>query len=101
MAVVPIEIVLLAFAYILMLIGIGMHIGILQKMGAIFVMIMGVMFLVGVAGIDRDSLIALAIGTISIGLGGYYLIEDSFSHFTQAEHPDVDHDDGRFHGNDN
>lgn len=97
MAVVPVEIVILAFAYILLLFGIGARIGMLQKMGAIFVLVMGVMFLSGTAGIDRDSLIALAIGTISIGLGGYYLIEDSFSHFRQADHPDVDHDDGRFH----
>jgi len=96
---VPIEFVLGAGLYILMLIGIAMpQLRMLKYAGAMGVLVFGVIILFpGIPGIDRSGLMALAIGTISIGLGLFFLIEDAFSFDRQVDSFDQA-DDGRFHG---
>lgn len=101
MAVIPIEIVILAIGYILMMFGASNgRFRIMKYLGSILCMVIGVVILYpGIEGIARSSLIALALGTISISLGFYFLIEDSFSHDRQVDHYNQ-HDDGRFHDDD-
>ncbi len=79
-----------------------------KHMGGILVMIMGVVTLYpGYANLNYSTLQGLALGSGSIGLGFYFLIEDSFSRDVQEQsygqpnqEQNQEFDDGRFHGND-
>ena len=95
---IPIELFIMAGAYILLFVGIGFpQFSIIRSAGSIAVMVLGVYTLFpGISGIDNSNLISLTLGTVSIGLGFFFLIEGSFSHDRQVEHMDQD-DDGRFH----
>ncbi len=95
---VPIEIIITAGVYLIMFIGIIFdELIIFKRLGGFGVMIMGIFALYpGIPGIDRGNLVSLAIGTISIGLGFFFLIENSFSFDRQVDSFDQD-DDGRFH----
>lgn len=101
MAVVPIEILILALGYILMMFGASNgRYRVMKYLGSILCMVIGVVILFpGIEGIPGSDLIALALGTISICLGFFFLIEDSFSFDRQVDHYNQ-HDDGRFHDED-
>lgn len=57
--------------------------------GAMLVFVMGIVTLYpGYSGINYSNLKGLAFGSISIGLGFYFMIEDSFSRKVQEDHYD-------------
>jgi len=95
---IPIELFIMAGAYLLLFVGIGFpQFTIIRMAGAIAVMVLGVYSLFpGITGIDNSNLISLTLGTVSIGLGFFFLIQDSFSFDRQVDHFNQD-DDGRFH----
>jgi len=71
------------------LIGVGLikdRFRLLKSGGSIIIFIMGVLTLYpGYSFIDWSTLMGLTIGTICIGLGFYFLIEDNFSRDSQEE----------------
>lgn len=78
--------------------------GLLQIIGSIVVMIFGVVTLFpGYAGINYSNLIGQSLGVASLGIGFWFMIEQSFSINKQVETYQQDDDgrdfnDGRFHG---
>ena len=93
---VPNELIVLGAGYVLLFVGISIDkLRLVKYMGAILLMTMGVYTLFpGYAGINHEGLVGLSLGTISIALGFFYLLEDSFSFDKQVETFDQ-HDDGR------
>jgi hypothetical protein len=62
-----------------------------KYLGGVLFMVMGVLTLYpGFNFINWSTLMGKAFGFILIGMGFYFLIEDSFSRSKQAEHPDQD-----------
>ncbi len=98
---IPNELIILGLAYIMMFVGLSMKkYRIIKVLGAMFVMVMGVYTIFpGYGGISGSEIIGLTLGTISIGLGAYFMMEGSFSHDKQVDSYNQ-HDDGRFHDND-
>lgn len=97
------------FILIIGIFGIGLgkwkeDLGLLQIMGAIIVMIFGVITLFpGYAGINYSNLSGQSLGIASLGIGFWFMIEQSFSLSRQVESFQQDDDgrdldDGRFHG---
>ena len=86
--VIPIQLVFLFFGFVL--IGVGMitdRLRLFKHLGSMIVIGMGgVTLSPGYGNINYSNITGLAIGTISIGMGFYYLIEDSFSRDDQEEH---------------
>lgn len=85
----------------LFLIGVGTmteKLRMFKFLGAILTMVMGVVTLYpGYSGLNYSNLQGLALGSIGIGFGFYFLIQDSFSFDKQVETFSQE-DDGRFHG---
>ncbi len=96
---IPIELFVLAASYVLLFVGLIFEpLKIMRSLGSMAVMVMGIFTLYpGIPGLDRAGLMALTIGTISIGVGFYFLIAGSFSYDRQVGNYDQE-DDGRFHG---
>jgi len=84
---IPIQLLIVAFGFIL--IGTGFvteRLRMFKHMGSILLMVMGVITLFpGYSFINHTTLVGLALGSIFIGIGGYFLIEGSFSRTRQDE----------------
>lgn len=95
----PIQIMLFIFGMCLIVLG-KYHedFSILQSVGAIMVMIFGVITLYpGYSYINWTNLYGKVMGSASFGLGFYFMIEKSFSRDNQVEsYSQID--DGRYHG---
>lgn len=105
----PLEFSILIAGLVLIVVGTTQEkLRLFKHLGAILVMVMGVVTLYpGYANINYSTLQGLALGSGSIGLGFYFLIEDSFSRDEQQEgfaqpnqKENKDLEDGRFHDND-
>lgn len=71
-----------------------------KRVGGLLAMVMGVLTLYpGFANVNYSNLMGMGIGFSTIGLGFFFLVQDSFSFERQVETFQQD-DDGRFHGND-
>ena len=81
----PTQIVFIIFSFILIAFGLfDEKFKIFKSTGGILLMIMGVITLYpGYSFINYSTLMGKAIGAISIGLGFYFLVEDSFSRESQ------------------
>ncbi len=104
----PTQFGVILFAFLLVGLGVFQEkLRLFKHLGSILMMIMGVLTLFpGYAFINWTTLMGKAIGFSLIGLGVYFLIEDSFSRDTQEESGLTaspkeffrgDHSDGRFH----
>jgi len=84
----PIQLSLIVLAFLL--VGVGLtadRLRLMKHAGSILLMIMGVLTLYpGYSFINYSTLTGLALGTVLIGVGFYFLIEDAFSRDEQAEH---------------
>ncbi len=85
----PNEFVVIALAFLLIVVGLfNDRLNLLKHMGSILLMVMGVITLYpGYNFINHTTLFGVALGSILVGVGFYFLIEDSFSRTRQ---------DGRF-----
>lgn len=93
----PIQLSFLVFGFIMMITGkVFSGFRILKYGGGALTFVMGILTIFpGYAGISGNTLLGLTVGTISIGIGFFFMIEDSFSFDNQVDHYDQ-HDDGRF-----
>lgn len=84
----PIQLSLIVLAFLL--VGVGLtadRLRLMKHAGSILLMIMGVLTLwPGYSFINYSTLTGLALGTVLIGVGFYFLIEDAFSRDEQAEY---------------
>jgi len=97
----PTQVVYIFIAIALVIVGsLSEKLRLVKYMGSIFGMIMGVLTLYpGYSFINYSTLLGKGLGFSMIGLGFFFLIEDSFSHTEQVE--TYNHlNDGRFHDND-
>lgn len=83
----PNQFVIIGLAFILIIFGFFKdRLRMLKHMGSMILMIMGVLTLYpGYNFINHTTLLGLALGLISIGIGFYFLIEDSFSRNKQED----------------
>ncbi|KKN65959.1 hypothetical protein LCGC14_0476620 [marine sediment metagenome] len=83
----PNQFVFIALAFILIIFGLSNdRLNLLKHMGSIILMVMGVLTLFpGYNFINHSNLFGLSLGTVLIGIGFYFLIEDSFSREKQEE----------------
>ncbi len=83
----PNQFAVIALGFILVMFGLfNQRYSLLQKMGSIILMVMGVLTLFpGYNFINHTTLFGLALGSALIGIGFYFLIEDSFSRTEQEE----------------
>lgn len=88
----PTQFAVIFFAFLL--VGFGTffeRLRLFKYMGSILLMVMGVLTLYpGYSLINYSNLVGQSIGSIIIGLGFYFLIEDSFSRGEQQEYYDQD-----------
>ena len=86
----PQQFVIIIFSLAMVCVGmVNDRLRMFKHLGSILMMIMGVVTLYpGYAFINHSTLMGLAIGSILIGLGFYFLIEDSFSRDEQEDHYD-------------
>ncbi len=90
----PTEFVIILFSFIFVSLGLFQErLRMFKHIGSILMMIMGVITLFpGYSFINWTTLSGLALGTVLIGLGFYFLVEDSFS---REEQDDTFEQDGR------
>lgn len=83
----PNQFALIGLAFILIITGLlNVRLTLLKYMGSITLMIMGVLTIFpGYNFINHTNLFGLSLGTVLIGTGFYFLIEDSFSRGKQDE----------------
>ena len=83
----PNQFAIIGLGFILIIFGLfNERYGLLQRMGAIILMVMGVLTLYpGYNFINHTTLFGLALGSILIVIGFWFLIEDSFSRTKQEE----------------
>ena len=83
----PHQFVVIIFAIFMAVIGlVNDRLRLFKHMGAMLLMVMGVITLFpGYAFINYSTLMGLSLGSIFIGSGFYFLIEDSFSRNKQEE----------------
>lgn len=95
---IPTELFILGAGYVLLFAGLAIERARMMKfMAAMLIFAMGIYTLFpGYGGINHSNLVGLSLGTISIGLGFWFLVEDAMSHDRQVESFDQ-FDDGRFH----
>jgi hypothetical protein len=95
----PYQIGIAVLAFALIVVGkINEELGFLQIMGSIAMVIFGVVTLwPGYSGINYSNLMGQGIGAIALGIGFWFMIENSFSRDKQAERF-TQENDGRFHG---
>jgi hypothetical protein len=86
----PLEVLFLFASYVLVMVGIkNTEWKMFKTLGGILMMVMGVYTLYpGYGTISHETLVGLAVGTISIGFGAYAFIADSFSYSRQVDHFD-------------
>lgn len=96
--VIPLQLIILVGGFGIIILGKQLeNLKLFKYIGSMLVMVMGILTLYpGYQGIDHTNLLGMAIGFSSIGLGFYFLIEDSFSYDRQVE-TFQSLDDGRFH----
>jgi len=98
----PIQFSILIFGFALIIAGKWREdVRLIKYVGSMLLMTIGVITLYpGWSIFNFSSLPGLSLGIISIGVGGYFLIEDSLSRFTQSENYQGQYyeDDGRYHG---
>lgn len=94
----PSELYILLLGLILIVLGkIKKELSSMQNIGAIILMIVGIITLYpGYSFINYSTLLGQTIGITSVGLGFWFLIERGMSHDTQTKNYDAD-DDGRYH----
>ena len=83
----PNEFAAIGLAFLLIISGLfNNRLNLLKHMGSIILMVMGVLTLYpGYNFINHTNLFGLSLGSILIGIGFYFLIEDSFSREEQAD----------------
>lgn len=84
---IPIQLVIVGFAFLLIAVGFTVErLRMFKHVGSILMMVMGVITLYpGYSFINWTTLMGKALGFIFIGVGGYFLIEGSFSRTKQDE----------------
>ncbi len=84
----PIQLSLIIFSFFLLVFGlVKERFRLFQFVGSILMMVMGVLTLYpGYSFINWTTLTGLALGTVLIGIGFYFLIEPAFSRDEQAEY---------------
>lgn len=98
----PIQLSIFALSFILIFFGsMKDRFKMFKSLGSLLAMVMGIITLYpGYGGINFSTLTGLALGSIGIGGGFYFLIEDSFSREIQQQNYEQEpefEDDGRFH----
>lgn len=97
----PMQLTVLILGFVLIIVGkIKEEFRLLKHLGSILAMIMGVVTIYpGYSFFNYSNIQGMALGFTSVGIGFWFLIEDSFSRGIQssryAQEPE---DDGRFHG---
>lgn len=94
----PTQLSILIVALLLIVVGsFSEKLTLLKTTGSIMTMVIGAITLYpGYSNLNYSTLPGQAIGVASIGIGFFFLIQDSFSFDKQVDHYDQD-DDGRFH----
>ncbi len=96
----PIQFSILGLGLLLIIVGkFREDLSMLQHIGSMMVMVMGVSTLYpGYSGLDGSNIQGLALGSSSVAIGFWFLIERSFSRKKQDENftQDAVEDDGRF-----
>lgn len=98
--VLPVQLIILFGGFIIIVIGkLREDLRLFTLLGSMLTIIMGLLTLYpGYEGIDYSTLLGLGLGTVSLGIGFYFLIESSFSREVQVD-TYQQNEDGRFHNN--
>ena len=95
MTAIPIEFIIILVAFVFIFIGIIIdYFKLFKILGAILLIVMGIfVFYPGISGLDVGSLNAIALGTICIGLGFYFMLESFFHEEKTFEEAENEEDD--------